>query len=284
MLLTLPAAVALVVIALPLTAVLFQRGAFGPDDTANTALALAVYGVGLPAFVLHKVLQPLFYAREDTRSPFRYAVVSMVVNAGLRRRPDAGASASWPRPWPPRSSAWVMVLQLWCGARGMGEAARFDARFRDRLPRIVVASVADGRGALAGTGRCLAPLLGSRGWRYAGAWRCWSAIGIVSYFGTGALIGAFRLSRFPQPPCAVSADAIFAITRPQPPGLTTKDSRNPVAKPARSATQSQPPPNSRPNTSWMPSRKPISVKARYWFAPVAARLTQSRKVKAPISP
>ena len=45
--------------------------------------ALAAYGAGLPAFVLHKVLQPLFYAREDTRRPFRYAVWSMVVNAGL---------------------------------------------------------------------------------------------------------------------------------------------------------------------------------------------------------
>ena len=78
--LTVPAAVALMVIPVPLISVLFERGAFTTDDTMNTALALAAYGAGLPAFVLHKVLQPLFYAREDTRRPFYYALAAMVLN------------------------------------------------------------------------------------------------------------------------------------------------------------------------------------------------------------
>ena len=82
-LLTIPAAVALVVIPVPLVSVLFERGAFTTDDTMATALTVAVYGVGLPAFVLQKVLQPLFFAREDTRTPFRYALWSMAVNAVL---------------------------------------------------------------------------------------------------------------------------------------------------------------------------------------------------------
>ena len=60
---TIPAAVALIVIATALTQVLYQRGKFGAEDTYSVALALAIYGAGLPAFVLHKVLQPLFYAR-----------------------------------------------------------------------------------------------------------------------------------------------------------------------------------------------------------------------------
>src|SRR6056297_683233 len=81
--LTVPCAVALVAVPLPLVSVLFERGAFTTDDTAATALAVAVYGLGLPAFVLQKILQPVFFAREDTRSPFRYAVVAMVVNAVL---------------------------------------------------------------------------------------------------------------------------------------------------------------------------------------------------------
>jgi peptidoglycan biosynthesis protein MviN/MurJ (putative lipid II flippase) len=51
-----PAAVALAVIPLPLVSVLFERGAFGADDAAATALAVAIYGAGLPAFVLQKVL------------------------------------------------------------------------------------------------------------------------------------------------------------------------------------------------------------------------------------
>ncbi|MEM9320884.1 MAG: murein biosynthesis integral membrane protein MurJ, partial [Pseudomonadota bacterium] len=79
--LTVPAAAALMVIPLPLASVMFERGDFTAADSAATALALAVYGAGLPAFVLQKVLQPLYFAREDTKTPFRYALVAMVINA-----------------------------------------------------------------------------------------------------------------------------------------------------------------------------------------------------------
>jgi putative peptidoglycan lipid II flippase len=78
--LTLPAAVALFVIPGPLIAVLFERGAFTAADTAATAPALAAYALGLPAFVAIKVLQPGYFAREDTRTPMWYGAVSMVVN------------------------------------------------------------------------------------------------------------------------------------------------------------------------------------------------------------
>ena len=69
---------------------LFERGAFTADDSAATALALAIYGLGLPAFVLQKVLQPVYFARENTRTPFYFALVSMVVNAGAGDRAGAG--------------------------------------------------------------------------------------------------------------------------------------------------------------------------------------------------
>ncbi len=140
LLLTVPAAVALVVIAYPIISVLLQRGAFGAEATANTAMALAVYGLGLPAFVLHKVLQPLYFAREDTRSPFRFAVVSMIVNAviAIGLMPLIGFLAA---AIATSVSAWVMVGQLWFGSRGMGDAARLDARLRYRLPRIIAASL-----------------------------------------------------------------------------------------------------------------------------------------------
>jgi putative peptidoglycan lipid II flippase len=77
---TLPAAVALFVIPGPLIHVLFERGAFTAADTAATAPALAAYALGLPAFVAIKVLQPAFFAREDTRTPMWYGAISMVVN------------------------------------------------------------------------------------------------------------------------------------------------------------------------------------------------------------
>lgn len=83
LLLTLPAAVALGVIGLPIITALFEHGAFGPEDSRKTAAALLAFATGLPAFVLIKVLVPGFYAREDMKTPVRFAMVALVVNLGL---------------------------------------------------------------------------------------------------------------------------------------------------------------------------------------------------------
>jgi putative peptidoglycan lipid II flippase len=80
LMLTLPAAAVLAVAAEPIIRVLFERGAFKVSDTLPTAAALAAFAIGLPAFVLIKVFQPAFFAREDTRTPMRYAVWNMVLN------------------------------------------------------------------------------------------------------------------------------------------------------------------------------------------------------------
>ncbi len=69
-LLTLPAAAALIVIADPVIAVLFERGAFGPAEVRATAAALAVYAVGLPAYVLVKALTPIDSFNEFFQSEF----------------------------------------------------------------------------------------------------------------------------------------------------------------------------------------------------------------------
>ena len=191
--LTLPAAVALVVIALPLCEVLYQRGAFGPDDTANTAIALAAYGLGLPAFVLQKVLQPLFYAREVTSRPFIYALKAMAVNAAIAigLMPLIGFVAA---ALATTVSGWIMAWQLWRGSRAMGAEAAFDDRMVSRLWRIVLASLL--MGAVLWVGMILlGPMLGARGYRFAGL-AILIAAGIISYFGIGALIGAFRISEF----------------------------------------------------------------------------------------
>ena len=191
--LTVPAAVALVVIALPLTSVLYERGAFGPDDTASTALALAIYGAGLPAFVLHKVLQPLYYAREDTRRPFRYAVISMILNAAIAvgLMPYIGFAAA---ALATTLAGWIMVAQLWFGTRRMGDEARLDTRSRSRIPRVVLASLAMGAVLWAGQ-IAMGPLFGQAIWRYV-ALAALITAGIISYFVAGTAIGAFRLSDF----------------------------------------------------------------------------------------
>ncbi|MFV0409298.1 MAG: murein biosynthesis integral membrane protein MurJ [Paracoccus sp. (in: a-proteobacteria)] len=137
--LTLPSAFAIAVIAVPMVSTLFERGQFTAYDTQQTAHALTVYALGLPAFVMQKILQPLYFAREDTRTPFRFAVNSMVVNAavafGLMHFVGFLAAALGTS-----IAAWVMVGQLWWGTRSMGQATRWDARLRRTAPRILLSS------------------------------------------------------------------------------------------------------------------------------------------------
>lgn len=83
MLLTLPAAAALMIIATPVIAALFERGEFTTANTIGTASAIVAYASGLPAYVLVKVLTPSFYAREDTLTPVLVAVVALVTNVIL---------------------------------------------------------------------------------------------------------------------------------------------------------------------------------------------------------
>ncbi len=75
-----PATVALMVLAGPLLATLFQYGAFTGHDVVMASRSLVAFALGLIGFVLVKVLANGFYARQDTKTPVRIAVVAMVVN------------------------------------------------------------------------------------------------------------------------------------------------------------------------------------------------------------
>lgn len=81
--LTLPAAAGLWILSDAIIRVLYERGQFSAENTAVVGSILAIYGLGLPGFVLIKALQPGFYAREDTRTPMRFTIASVVVNSGL---------------------------------------------------------------------------------------------------------------------------------------------------------------------------------------------------------
>jgi len=83
MLLCLPAALALAVSALPLVSAIFEAGRFNANDARNTALTLSLIALGLPAYVLVKVLTPGFYARRDTATPVKVALVVLAVNVVL---------------------------------------------------------------------------------------------------------------------------------------------------------------------------------------------------------
>ena len=188
--LTLPAAVALMVVPLPLITVLFERGAFDADDTAATALAVAIYGLGLPAFVLQKVLQPVFFAREDTKSPFRYALAAMAINAAaaIGLAPFIGWIAA---AIATTLAGWMMVLLLLYGARRFGDTTRFDTRFKRRVWRMIIAAGLMGA-VLAALMLLLGPMFGLPGWRWL-ALVALVGLGGASYFLLGSLTGAFDL-------------------------------------------------------------------------------------------
>jgi putative peptidoglycan lipid II flippase len=142
LLLTLPAAVALAVLAHPILAVLFQRGAFGPSDTAATAAALAAYAAGLPAFVLIKVLAPAFFARHDTATPVKIAIAALAANLVLtlvlmQFLAHVGiALATSAAGWINASALLVLLVRR----RHFG----LDARARRNLPRIAAAALGMG--------------------------------------------------------------------------------------------------------------------------------------------
>ena len=128
--------------ALSVVQVLFERGAFNADDTWATAAAVAAFGVGLPSFVLIKVFSPGFFAREDTRTPMIFAGISMITNVAgsLLLFSQIGhigiALAS-------SAAGWINAILLIVTLRRRGQYSS-DARLKQRLPRIMLASAVMG--------------------------------------------------------------------------------------------------------------------------------------------
>jgi putative peptidoglycan lipid II flippase len=79
LLIALPAAVALALLSRPIVSVLFQRGAFGPEDAVATADVLVGLAAGLPFAVVGKVVSQTFFARHDVRTPLLAGVAGMLV-------------------------------------------------------------------------------------------------------------------------------------------------------------------------------------------------------------
>jgi putative peptidoglycan lipid II flippase len=144
-LLILPATIGLIAAAEPIVRVLYERGAFSAEATRNTALALMAISIGLPAFVLNKTLQPGFFAREDTVTPFKYSLVTVVADIII-----CLALFWWLRPWGigfvgialgTGLAAWINSALLYRALRRRGFLA-LDARLKRNLPRLVAANVA----------------------------------------------------------------------------------------------------------------------------------------------
>ena len=195
MALTIPSAIALMIVPLPLVSVLFERGQTDADDVASIAVAVSIYGLGLPAFVLQKVLQPQYFARGDTRRPFHFAVVAMVINAGIAI--GLAPVLGWIAPAIATTlSGWAMLAQLYWGMRGMGDAARVDTRYRTRLPRILISAAVMGA-VMWVVALLLSGALGTAYLRYL-ALLVLIGVGALSYFGMAQITGALRMADIRQ--------------------------------------------------------------------------------------
>ena len=200
LMLTLPASIALFLIPTPIIQVLFERGAFDLNDTSATALALSAFAWGLPAFVLIKVFSPAFFAREDTKTPMRFAGVSMVVNVVLSLAlfyalklngimPHLGIAIAT------TVAGWVNALLLWRALAKNGQF-EFDAQLKRNLPLIILASLLMGACVWWGA-RWAMPYLSSDN----GLWVQIGALGLLIITGVAvfaAAIQIFRVAHLPS--------------------------------------------------------------------------------------
>jgi putative peptidoglycan lipid II flippase len=83
MLITIPATIGLIILAVPIVSILFEHGAFTSTETKATSAALIAFSFGLPAYVLAKVLAPNFFARGDTKTPVKIASICLITNIVL---------------------------------------------------------------------------------------------------------------------------------------------------------------------------------------------------------
>jgi putative peptidoglycan lipid II flippase len=189
LLLTLPAAAALIVIAHPVIALLFQRGSFTAADTAATAPALVAFATGLPAYVLVKVLAPAFFAREDTATPVKIAAAAMAVNLALNLA-LIGPMAHVGMALATALASWFNVTVLAVVLRRRGFFT-MDARLRGRVPRIAAASLVMAS-ALVAARHGLAPVAALPFGR-AVTLVCLMAVGMVVFAVAAHILGAARL-------------------------------------------------------------------------------------------
>ncbi|HEY4192196.1 MAG TPA: murein biosynthesis integral membrane protein MurJ [Mesorhizobium sp.] len=157
--LTLPATAALLTISEPIVRLLYERGAFAANGSTPTVAAiLAIFGVGLPAFVLIKAFTPGYFAREDTRTPMIFAAISVAVNIVLALAlfrtmgaPGIAAASS--------AAGWVNAVML-LGVLVRRDHWGHDPALMKRIPRLVLSAAIMGAALWFGA-RWFAPYLAS---------------------------------------------------------------------------------------------------------------------------
>jgi putative peptidoglycan lipid II flippase len=216
--LTLPAAFALIVSAWPVMFALFDRGAFGADSTLLSSQALAAYAIGLPAFVLVKVLAPGFFARGDTATPVKIGVAAVALNLAL----NLAFMGPLRHVGPALATSLAAMFNAGCLGAVLARRGqlRLDAKIKTRVPRMLVAALVMAA-ALAGAQHALFGLAMPHGVLRLAALAGLIAVGLVAYGAAGQMFGAYDLRELPRTlrrraarPAVLPGAPETAITRP----------------------------------------------------------------------
>jgi putative peptidoglycan lipid II flippase len=189
MLLTLPAAIALAVIGIPIVSLVYRHGEFTPQDAIITGNTLALFALGLPAYVLVKVFTPAFFARKDTRTPLMIALIVLAVNVALNIA-LVGPFGLYGLAAALMITAWLNCALLY-GVLRKRDHFKLDGGVASRVARQLVAALAMGSVLYLGNrmladfatgskvGQLIVPLL-------------LVGVGGIVYFGFGWVIGAIN--------------------------------------------------------------------------------------------
>lgn len=137
--LTLPAAAGIFALSDEIIRLVYERGAFHPDATVTVAAVLTLFGFGLPGFVLNKALTPGFFAREDTKTPMRFTMISVFVNTALAMSlfpffAERGIAAA------ESIAGWLSTIMLFVTLRRRGHL-NLEPALVSRTVRMLIASV-----------------------------------------------------------------------------------------------------------------------------------------------
>ena len=192
LLLALPAAAGLMLASLPLITATLQSGHFTAADAHASAAVLTAFACGLPAYILIKVFTPGFYARADTKTPVRIALIEMACNMTLNlffvfftNLSYVGLAISG------ASCAWINAGLLYVMLHRRGHL-RLDAQLRRRVIRLILATIAMGALLL-----WLEPYISPHitgGFFHRIAWLLALIVpAAAAYFAAALVFGAFRL-------------------------------------------------------------------------------------------
>jgi putative peptidoglycan lipid II flippase len=142
LLLSIPCAIGLIIMAQPIIYILFQHGEFTSSDTAKTVPALITLALGVPAFVINKVLINTFFANGDTKTPVKISSICIAINTIgnlilINFMHEAGITLST------SITAWLNIALLWDKA-SKKDFFKVDQTFKFKITRILLACVALG--------------------------------------------------------------------------------------------------------------------------------------------